>query len=178
MTNVAVTVPVAGVALGLAVMSNIWLAPRVLDVACLATGCAPRAVALAGWATIAAVPATVGLISLVQHRIDGWLWWLTLAAAVVVAAPGVWLGLAHRDDTITWLAFGAAPGLDAYRAGVRVGVLAAAAGAMAFAACRLVELTTGPTDTVRYRASVIAGRVMIGLATVGSLIAVVVWHPE
>ena len=105
--------------LGLLYAVNMWVTPLLLSMACRATDCGPRAVAAAGWVTIAGVPVAIGIVVLFGRNADGWRYWLTLVVAMLLAAPGVALLPGHRDSQFLWDGFGAARGLDAYRAGVQ-----------------------------------------------------------
>ncbi|OJF15227.1 hypothetical protein [Couchioplanes caeruleus] len=151
---------------------NIWLTPQILRLTCQATDCAPRAVAIAGWATIAGVPAAIGLLLVADRRADGWRYLLTLAVAALLAAPGVGLLPDPPDSEFVWAAFGAAPGLDAYRTGVHVARLAFGAGGLLYAVCRILVLLDSSADSARR--FTLAGRAIVGLAIVASLTAVLV----
>jgi hypothetical protein len=163
--------------IGVAYAANVWVAPRILRLACQATDCAPRAVAAAGWATIAAIPAAAGAVVLADRRADGWRLWLTLALAVSLAAPGVWLVPSRSAGGPEWEAFAAEPGLDGYRAGVNEASLTLVVGGLLFGVLSLLALHHESTHPARHRRYVLAGRMVIVLAAAGSLLALLLWPP-
>ncbi|MET8147172.1 hypothetical protein ACIBSW_11970 [Actinoplanes sp. NPDC049668] len=163
--------------LGAAYAAHVWVAPRILRLVCQATDCAPRAVAVAGWATIAAVPAAIGLVVLADRYTDGWRHWLTIAMAALLAAPGVWLIPGRRDSGYAWDAFADAPGLDTYRAGVHLARTVLVVAGLLYGICSLLALFAESTHPARHRCYVLAGRTVIGLAGAGSLAALLVWPP-
>jgi hypothetical protein len=143
-----------------------------LDVTCRLSDCAPRAVAVAGWATIAGVPAAIGLVVLAHHHTEGWRWWPTMALAALVGAPGAALIPGRHSSEIKWSAFDAAPGVDAFRASTRTAIVAATAGAIVYAVFALLALLSEPTYQTRSRRYTVAARATIALAVAASLATV------
>ncbi|MEU7908995.1 hypothetical protein [Actinoplanes sp. NPDC049118] len=81
---------------GSAHTASVWVTPQILRLVCQATDCVPRAVAAAGWATIAAVPAAIACCA-GSLCTGGWWHWLIIAMTALLAAPCGWLIPGRRD---------------------------------------------------------------------------------